>query len=39
MAKKYDEQDWVKSLLRLAVIFLTFVGILSGAVIFFFYYT
>jgi hypothetical protein len=39
MAKKYDEQDWVKSLLRLAVIFLAFVGILSGAVILFFYFT
>ena len=38
MAKKYDEQDWVKSLLRLTVIFLVFVGILSGAVIYFFYY-
>jgi hypothetical protein len=39
MAKKYDEKDWVNSLLRLAVIFLAFVGIVSGAVIYFFYYT
>jgi hypothetical protein len=38
MAKPYDEQDWVKSLLRLTVIFLTFVGLVSGAVIYFFYY-
>jgi len=38
MAKQYDEQDWVKSLLRLTAIFLTFVGLVSGAIIFYFYY-
>ncbi len=38
MGKSYDEQDWAKSLLRLTAIFLTFVGLVSGVVIYYFYY-
>ncbi len=38
MGKAYDEQDWAKSLLRLTAIFLAFVGLVSGAIIYYFYY-